>query len=223
MNRLRADIDTGSPVLDHIGSLALEAGLAFLGFETRTLFTWLAAWRGQLAELARVSELPDLTSTAFGATHMVVLGAADLLAYYARGDIARLERGRARLRTAAAGQAGPDDLNARWVAAHLLALSGEAEAGSLWSPAVLPPDVPALVRQAFTIGSPPVLTLWEPQRDLLTGARSPFGPGARRMVLAVPTSSGKTLIAQLLAVEYLERASRSVCYVAAVVSWLLRP
>ena len=100
MNRLRADIDTGSPVLDHIGSLALEAGLAFLGFETRTLFTRLGTWRGQLAELARVSELPDLTSTAFGATHMVVLGAGDLLAYFARGDIARLERGRARLRTA---------------------------------------------------------------------------------------------------------------------------
>ena len=79
---------------------------------------------------------------------------------------------------------------------------------------MLPPDVPALVREAFTIGSPPVLTLWEPQRDLLTGDRSPFDPGVRRMVLAVPTSSGKTLIAQMLAVEYLERAGRSVCYVA---------
>ena len=98
MNRLRADIDTGSPVLDHIGTLALEAGLAFLGFETRTLFTWLGTWRRQLAELARASELADLTTTAFGATHMVVLGADDLLAYFARGDIDRLERGRARLR-----------------------------------------------------------------------------------------------------------------------------
>lgn len=214
MNRLRADIDTVSPVLDHIGSLALEAGLAFLGFETRTLFTWLATWQRQLDDLARASELPDLTTTAFGATHLVVLGAADLLAYFARGDAARLERGRARLRTAATGQAGPGDLNARWVAAHLLALSGEAQAGSLWNPAVLPPDVPALVREAFTIGSPPVLALWEPQRDLLAGPRSPFDAAVRRMVLAVPTSSGKTLIAQLLAVEYLDRASRSVCYVA---------
>jgi hypothetical protein len=214
MNRLRADITTGSPVLDHIGSLALEAGLAFLGFETRTLFTWLATWQRQLADLARISELPDLTTTAFGATHLVVLGAADLLAYFARGDTGRLERGRARLRTAATGQGGPGDLNARWVAAHLLALSGEAEAGSLWNPAVLPPDVPALVREAFTIGSPPVLTLWEPQRDLLAGAPSPFDPDVRRMVLAVPTSSGKTLIAQMLAVEFLNRYNRSVCYVA---------
>jgi hypothetical protein len=214
LNRLRSDIDTGPQLLDHIGSLALEAGLAFLGFETRTLFTWLTTWRRQLADLARVSELSDLTTTAFGATHMVVLGADDLLAYFARGDTARLERGRARLTTAATGQAGPGDLDARWVAAHLLALSGEAEAGSLWNPDVLPPDVPSLVRQAFTIGTPPVLTLWEPQRDLLTGGRSPFDPQVRRMVLAVPTSSGKTLIAQMLAVEKLERAGRSVCYIA---------
>jgi hypothetical protein len=56
---LPADIDTGSPVLDHIGSLALEAGLAFLGFETRTLFTWLAVWRGQLAELAQLADGRD--------------------------------------------------------------------------------------------------------------------------------------------------------------------
>jgi hypothetical protein len=34
------------------------------------------------------------------------------------------------------------------------------------------------------------------------------------MVLAVPTSGGKTLLAQLLAVEYLDRTGRSVCYVA---------
>ena len=214
MNRLRSDIDTGPQLLDHIGSLALEAGLAFLGFETRTLFTWLTTWRRQLADLARGSELSDLTTTAFGATHMVVLGADDLLAYFARGDTTRLERGRARLTTAATGQAGPGDLDARWVAAHLLALSGEAEAGSLWNPDVLPPDVPSLVRQAFTLGTPPVLTLWEPQRDLLTGDRSPFDPQVRRMVLAVPTSSGKTLIAQMLAVEKLERAGRSVCYIA---------
>lgn len=214
MTRLRASIDTRSPALDHIDSLALEAGLAFLGFETRTLFRWLATWRRQLAELASESELPDLTSTAFGTTHMVILGADDLLAYFARGDTARLERGRERLRAAALGQAGPGDINGRWVAAHLLALSGEAEAGSLWNPSVLPPSVPAVVRQAFTIGSPPVLTLWEPQRDLLTGDLSPFDPAARRMVLAVPTSGGKTLLAQMLAMEYLDRTGRSVCYVA---------
>ena len=68
--------------------------------------------------------------------------------------------------------------------------------------------------EAFTIGSPPVLALWEPQRDLLTGDPSPFDPGVRRMVLAVPTSGGKTLLAQLLAIEHLDRTDRSVCYVA---------
>ncbi|GAA4584833.1 hypothetical protein GCM10023194_25740 [Planotetraspora phitsanulokensis] len=214
MNRLRADLHVERPLLDHIDTLALEAGLALLGFETRTLFRWLATWRRQLAELAQASGLQDLTTTAFGPTHMVVLGADDLLAYFAHGDRARLDRGRTRLRSAAVGQAGPGDLNARWVAAHLLSLAGEAEAGSLWNPNVLPPSVPDLVRQAFTVGNPPVLTLWEPQRELLTGPRSPFDPQVRRVVLAVPTSGGKTLLAQMLAVEHLARAGTGVCYVA---------
>lgn len=214
MNRLRADIDAESPVTDHIDTLSMEAGLAFLGFETKTLFRWLGTWRRQLTALSRDSELPDLTTTAFGPTHMVVLGAEDLLTYFARGNTNRLERGLVRLHTAATGEAGPGDLNSRWVAAHLLNLSGEAQVGSLWNPTVLPPTVPPLVRQAFTVGSPPVLTLWEPQRDMLTGARSPFAPNVRRMVLAVPTSGGKTLVAQMLAVEHLARTDRSVCYVA---------
>lgn len=214
MNRLRGDIEVETPAAEHFETLALEAGLAFLGFETRTLYRWLGSWRRQLAAIASDSELPDLTTTMFGTTHMVILGAEDMLHYLARGDTQRLESGLARLLTAATGAAGPSDLNARWVAAHLLQFSGEAQTGSLWNPNVLPPSVSPLVRQAFTLGSPPVLTLWEPQRALLIGARSPFDADVHRMVLAVPTSGGKTLMAQMLAVEHLARTNRSVCYVA---------
>ncbi|MEH6794124.1 MAG: DEAD/DEAH box helicase [Rhodococcus sp. (in: high G+C Gram-positive bacteria)] len=214
MNQLSNDIDIETPVAAHIETLVLEVGLAFLGFETRTLFRWLGVWRRQLAVLASDSEIPDLTGTIFGTTHMVVLGAEDMLHYLARGDTQRLDRGLTRLLSAATGAAGPEDLNARWVAAHLLRFSGEAQAGSLWNPKVLPPSVTPLVRQAFTLGSPPVLTLWEPQRDLLVGDRSPFDADVTRMVLAVPTSGGKTLVAQMLAIEHLARTDRSVCYVA---------
>ena len=58
------------------------------------------------------------------------------------------------------------------------------------------------------------MTLWEPQRELLTGTQSPFSPDVRRLVLAVPTSGGKTLLAQMLAIEHLSRTERSVCYIA---------
>jgi hypothetical protein len=213
MNRLRADIRVDVPAIEHMDTLAVEAGLAFLGFETRTLFRWLAIWRRQLSQLASSSELADLTTTAFGATHLVVIGIDDLLAFLARGRTNRSDSGTSRLLTAATGQAGPGDINARWVAAHLLNLFGEAEAGSLWNPSILPIGTSDLVRQAFTVGSPPVLTLWEPQRDLLKQEPSPFDPGVRRMVLSVPTSGGKTLVAQILAVAHLASEDTSVCYV----------
>jgi superfamily II DNA/RNA helicase len=214
MNLLRDLIVFDPPVAAHADTLPLEAGLAFLGFQTRTLFAWFGTWRRQLQALARESALDDLSSTMFGPGQLIVLGADDLLTYFTDGNRRILERGRARLFRVIEGDDMPEDLHARWVAAHLLALADEADAGSLWNPNVIPPDVPPLVRRAFTVGTPAVLTLWEPQRDLLTGERSPFDPDVRRMVLAVPTSGGKTLLAQLLAVEQLERTDRAVCYVA---------
>jgi hypothetical protein len=59
-----------------------------------------------------------------------------------------------------------------------------------------------------------VLTLWRPQRELLSGDRSPLDEDTKRMVLSVPTSGGKTLLAQLLMVAHLARQDTSVCYVA---------
>ncbi|HET9873920.1 MAG TPA: DEAD/DEAH box helicase [Propionibacteriaceae bacterium] len=62
---------------------------------------------------------------------------------------------------------------------------------------------------------PPVLTLWRPQRGLLAARPSPLEGSTRRLVLSIPTSSGKTLMAQLLTVTHLSQTpSSGVCYVA---------
>lgn len=214
MNRLRNVIIIDPPVAGHVETLPLEAGLAFLGFQPRQVTGWFRTWRRQLDALARESALNDLGPSVLGPAQLIVLAADDLLAYFTNGTTGRLARGRARLLRVIGEDGVPEDVDARWVAAHLLALSDEAFAGSLWNPNVIPPEVPPLVRQAFTIGTPAVVTLWEPQRDLLTGTQSPFDPEIRRMVLSVPTSGGKTLLAQLLATEQLERTGTAVCYVA---------
>ena len=213
-NNLRNDITIEPPVLDHIDTLALEAGLAFLSFETRTLFSWFGAWRRQLGSVAELVQLDDLTTTAYGTTDAVIRGADDLLHYLARGSATRRSRAEALLLAAALGESGPGEPDARWVAAHLLTLSGEAIAGSVWNPSLLPPDLPNAVRHSFTMASPPVLTLWEPQRELLTRTPSPFAADVRRLALSVPTSGGKTLVAQLLSVAHLAAAPTSVCYVS---------
>ena len=214
MNRLREDIHSESPFVNDFNTFSLEVGVAFLGLDNRVLFRWLANWRREFSALAQESGLSDLSSTAFGPTHLLVLAAEDLLTFLVRGTSERREKAISRFLAVIRNQAGPEDLNARWVAAHLLSFGDEAFTGSLWNPSVVPPHVSSLVREAFTTGSPAIVTLWEPQRDLLTGAQSPFDSNVRRMVLAVPTSGGKTLVAQLLAVEYLARTDRSICYVA---------
>jgi len=213
-NRLRTDIERDAPIVDHLETLSLEVGVTFLGLNTSVLFRWLANWRRRFGSLAEASDLPNLASTAFGPSHLLVLATEDLLSFLVRGNQERLERANTALLSIVRGEAGPEDINSSWVAAHLFNFASEAYAGSLWNPAVIPPNVSPLVREAFTTGRPAITTLWEPQRELLVGELSPFDPLVRRMILSVPTSGGKTLVAQLLAVEYLARTERSICYVA---------
>ncbi|WP_448005995.1 DEAD/DEAH box helicase [Agromyces bauzanensis] len=213
VSRLRELLGPASvnPETDQFETLALRAGLVFLGFETRTAFRWLATWRQYFSGLAVQADASDLRSTILGPSQQLILGTEDILGFLARGDYELFDRGRERLRNVASDEdAG---LNERWVGSHLLAFAGEAESGSPWNPRVLPPEIPTSVRQAFAVGNPAVLTFWEPQRELLTGALSPLDPQVKRMILAVPTSGGKTLIAQLISVAQLSRSDKSVCFV----------
>ena len=212
--RVSDDIVEGEPIEVHIETLALEAGVALLGLDTRRLFRLFAGWRSRLRALARQIELDDLRGTLFGPSATVVNSAEDLLIYLAFGRGEQLERAQAALSDVLAGEAGPADLDVRWVAAHLLQLGNELGGGSVWS--VLPPDVPSPVKQAFTLVDPPVLTLWRPQRELLApdSGLSPLDPSIRRMVASVPTSAGKTLIGQLLILHHVAVAGTGVCFVA---------
>jgi DEAD/DEAH box helicase/Helicase conserved C-terminal domain len=81
----------------------------------------------------------------------------------------------------------------------------------------LPPDTPDAARRALTSTSPPVLTLWEPQRELLASDASTahlLSPATTRAVLSIPTSAGKTLVAQILVLVELARSEQSVCLIA---------
>ncbi|SDH21627.1 Helicase conserved C-terminal domain-containing protein [Leifsonia sp. 98AMF] len=203
-------------VADNMSGIELlpsRIGLAFLTLNARRLFPLLSAWRRQLEFLADASDLVDLSVTSLGSLQFLILGAEDLLYYFARGNAERYERGMNLLRLAASDDVKTNSLDARWVAAHLFAFGEAALQGSLWNPSVLPDSAASIVRSAFTTGGSPVFTLWEPQRELLTSSPSPYDPQTTRMVLAVPTSGGKSLVAQILAVEQLARTGRGVCYV----------
>lgn len=205
---LRDDLD----VAEQIDTLALQAGVAFLGLDPRRLGRLQARWRRQLADLAASVDVPNLRTTMFGPAEQVVLATSALLAYLRRGDDSQLEVAQTALVSVVDLSAGEGDHDARWVAAHLLQIADGMATSSIWT--VLPPDTPSAVAQAFTVGTPPVLTLWPPQRELLSRAtQNPLDPTTGRLLLSVPTSAGKTLLAQVMICTHLATQGGNVCYV----------
>lgn len=210
------DTELDSPVVsavsDRFTTMALRAGVAFLGLDVARLGQLIRTWRVEARTMAARVGLETLRSTMFGPAEAVTLAVADLTAYLRYGDRARLDAARERLVSVVDLSAGQGDHDARWVAAHLLSIADGMETSSVWS--VLPSGTPDVVAQAFTVGTPPVLTLWPPQRDLLRRPTSnPLDPATKRLLLSFPTSAGKTLVAQILICHHLATQPGNVCYV----------
>jgi hypothetical protein len=210
--RVQGEVTSSVPLLDHVNTLALEAGVGILGLGRKHLYPHLKAWRRQLAGLRAEIGVESLAGTMFGASQGVVDGVYWMLQYLTFGDRENLQRSRQVLTAAVHDDAAAGNRDARWVAAHLRNLTDEIESGSIWT--MLPPDLPRSAYQALTLTDPPILTLWPPQQALLRSDPSPLDTGTKRVVLSLPTSAGKTLVAQLLVVGHLAKAGTSVCYVA---------
>lgn len=192
--------------------VALHAGILFLGLDMATLNRHLRMWSITATELTHGAQLDNLDGTMFGPTQRLLRGIADLVSYLREGNTASLESARDHLRRVVNVEVGLSDLDTRWVAGHLLALADGLSESSIW--AVLPPDVPPAVKQAFTLDSQPVLTLWPPQRSLIAHPTiSPLSPATSRLLVSVPTSAGKTLLAQLIICAHTAQDDRDVCYV----------
>ncbi len=197
------------------GTVAVEAAIYLLSFRTSDTFEWLAGRRAGFSALRQQTQLDDLAGTIFGPSEHVVEACYGFLRFLIFGDRPPFEAARARLFRLFGSTAEAATVNERWVAAHLLVLSDELDVSSPWT--CLPPDFPAAARRALTSTSPPVLTLWEPQRELLAagGAGTQLlSPETRRAILSIPTSAGKTLIAQMLVLAELARSEQSVCLIA---------
>ncbi|GHH95359.1 DEAD/DEAH box helicase [Streptomyces capillispiralis] len=202
---------TEAALSSHLDTLAVEAAVAFLGMQRRRLAQLLRRWRSQFRDLAQLADAPNLHGTVYGPAEAVVDACAYLTRYLTRADAPALEQARTRLRDVVTGEAGMADRSARWVAAHLLEFLGDLAADSLQG--LLPDGSPPALARTFALSDPPVMTLWPPQRSLLKKA-NPLDENTRRLLISVPTSAGKTLMAQLIICAHLADHAERVLYVS---------
>lgn len=212
VHRKLRDVLTEPAEFTESADVALHAGILFLGLDMTTLNRHLRTWATTAAALTRGAQLDSLDGTMFGPTQRLLRGVADLVRYLREGSTDALEAARGHLLLVVRAEVGLSDLDTRWVAGHLRALADGLSESSVW--AVLPPDVPAAVKQAFTLDRQPVLTLWPPQRSLVAHpTMSPLSQATSRLLVSVPTSAGKTLLAQLIICAHTAQDDRDVCYV----------
>ncbi|MEU5403901.1 DEAD/DEAH box helicase [Streptomyces sp. NPDC005963] len=211
--QVRNLVDFISPLPAHLDTLALEAGVVFLAFDRPDLNRVLSAWRRQFAELRTLMDGDPLAGTMYGPAEAVVEAVHFLRRFLSFGDPDHLHEAQDLLGSVLDGRAGRGDPTARWVAAHLLGLSGEMAASSLYT--LLPEGTPDAVARTFAMSDPPVMTLWRPQRQLLNLERgNPVDPATGRSLISVPTSAGKTLMAQLVICSHLAQKPGRVVYVS---------
>lgn len=209
--RMRDAVSQAAEFTDGPG-VALQAGILLLGLDMATLNQRLHSWAAAATTLTRGTELNSLDGTMFGPTQRLLRGVADLVLFLREGSPDALETAGEHLRLVVEAEVGLSDLDTRWVAGHLLALTDGLADSSIW--AALPPDLPAAVKQAFTLDQQPILTLWPPQRSLVAHPTlSPLDPATTRLLVSVPTSAGKTLLAQLIICAHTAREDGDVCYV----------
>lgn len=213
-------VNDADEIYDCIPGLAIKAGILVLSLNPSISAERLRRWRFKLRKFASRIRVEDLGSTIFGPTYLVVEAANHILRHLIHGDVGALELARSELARAVSNEHSGNDHDARWVAAQLRFVVDEMSKGSVWN--VFPAETPAAAKQAFTLTAPRILTLWEPQRQLLEPESqradrlhvTPLATESRRLVLSVPTSAGKTLMAQLLMINQLATNNSGVCYVA---------
>lgn len=189
------------------GRASIELSCTFLSLSRATTVSQLR----RLEDEIRIAD--EASRPGLDAAIRVVRGVRQLLNFLTYGSPEQLEAARAAFLEAANSPSATADLDSRWVAAHLLDLVDDLGSASVWS--LLPDDTPPVVGRAMALGDPPVLALWPPQVELLSGSLSnPLATTTRRAVITFPTSAGKTLLTQLIVATHLATAGTSVCVVA---------
>lgn len=199
-------------LFDSHDRLACLLGLSVLAVDARTLFPLTDRLIEEASVEAARFDQADLRLTPLAALDSVVRGVRALLVFMIYGRESQLEVAVRRFSDAVRDESSVGDYATRWVAAHLIVLSDGLRSASVWTS--LPPETPLGLKNVLAKGTPRVTSFWPPQLEALNITPSPLAESAKRAILGMPTSAGKTLFSQVVVLNHLLTAGTGVAFVA---------
>ena len=193
---------------DGPGVMTLLAAQFLFGQNLKALGELLEGWRDELS--AVVGSLWDGEDSPLDALERTMAGIGLLREYLLTGGTDRIGSATNEFNAAIQNPYSRWDADSRWVAALLTDFGSILERTSIWN--IVEPGSP--VGRALTLGEPPIYAMWPPQAEFLVGTPSPFDQSSRRMILSLPTSAGKTLVAQILTLNFLATQELGACVIA---------
>lgn len=200
---------------ERLEGVAIEIGMSLLAFDVQRIYGLHKSVADGIAALQTASEF-DLSNTPFRAIEQITKCAKHIVDFLVYGKDVSIAKYHEAFERIPLDFVGYSRLELSLVATIIQKIEEKIVSKSLWKE--LEGKNAESVIRSFTSIHPRVLSLWQPQLDVISKIDSIIqvssAIGANRLFLSTPTSSGKTLISQLIISLFLNNSFRKVIYVA---------
>lgn len=193
-----------------------EMGCSLLAMDVKAIYANSERIRTQYASLSADPTVGNLKSTPLYIALCISEACKCLIDFLVYGNDSSITKSISFIKECREPIPGHTLIQAKWVAGVIEKIINQYLKSSLWK--LLSSEAGRRIIPAFSLIPPRILTLWPPQLDILKEHDFISGfahnQGNDRLFLSTPTSSGKTLLSQLIIALYLEESFKKVIYVA---------
>jgi superfamily II DNA/RNA helicase len=196
--------------------ISTELCMSFFALDAKRIYDIREKIANTYAKYTKIHGAENLSGSPFAAVYHLSESFKCYIDFLIYGHETSISKAQSFLESIPSRIGGYSTLRIKMIATMLRRVSKTYEKSSLWK--VINNSSLSKVIPAFSYIQPRLLSLWSPQLDVLDQfdfvSEFSFNKQVSRLFLSTPTSSGKTLLSQLLISLYLVESFKKVIYVA---------